>query len=98
MAHLLGAEEDADGVVVGSHEHALGDEPPGDGVLVAIEVDAEHLRDASALDFVGVEGGVGQRFEPSFLFVAEDERRHLACLLMHAPVGEVVAPGCWLGC
>ena len=55
--------------------HLLGDEPPGDRVLVAIEGDAEHLGDAGALDVVGVEGRVGERLEPAFLLVLEDERR-----------------------
>lgn len=91
--HLLGPEEDTHRGVIGAHDHALGDKPPGDRVLVAVEGDTEHLGDARALNVVGGERRIRQRIEQALLFVLEDERGHLAGLLVDSPVGEVVAPG-----
>src|SRR5208282_4675969 len=94
---LFGPEEDTDRVVVGAHDHVLGDEPPRHRIFVSVEDDTKQLRDAGALDLIGIEWSVGQWLEQSFLFVTEDERRHLAGLLVHPSVGKVVAPGGRLG-
>ena len=75
LGDLLGLEEDRDEVVVGAHDDLLRGEPPRDRVAVAVEGDAEHLGHAHALDVVGIEGGRGERLEPSLLLVLEDELR-----------------------
>src|ERR1019366_2592512 len=73
----------------------LADEPPWDGMFVAVEGDAEHLGDAMALDIVGVERRIRKRLEETSFLMLEDEDGHLSGVLMNAPVGEVIAPrGC----
>ncbi len=89
---LLVFEEDPHGVVVGAHEHLLRHEPPGDRVRIAVERDAEHLRDAGALDVIGVERGGRQWTELALLLVGEDESGDLARHFVNATVGEVVTP------
>src|SRR5258708_3111489 len=88
----LGAEKDRDAVVVGADDDLLTDEPPRDGVFVAVEGDAEHVGDAMALDVVGVERRIRQGCEEPFFLMSEDEGGNFSGVLVNSPVGEVVAP------
>jgi hypothetical protein len=47
-------EEHGDAVVVGAHDHLLGDQAPRNGVQVSIEGDAAHFVDAGAEHVVGI--------------------------------------------
>ena len=89
---LLVFEENPDAVLVGADEHVLRHEPPGDGVGVAVERDAEHLGDAGALDVIGVERGDRKRSELRLFLVCKDERGDLARHFVDTAVGEVVPP------
>src|ERR1700678_607383 len=97
LRDLLGLEKDRDEVVVCTHENLLRREPPGDRIAVTIEGDAKHLGHAHAVDVVGIERGVWDRLEQALLLVLEDELGDFSGDLVHASVGEVVAPPGGLG-
>ena len=89
----LGPEEDRHVVVVAAHDDALVHEVRRYGVEVAVEADAEGLGDGGGVDVVGVEGDVLDGAQGALLVVLEDQGGDLAGDLVHAVVGEGVAPG-----
>src|SRR6202522_790941 len=97
LRNLLGLEKARAEVVDCTHENLLRREPPRDRIAVTIEGDAKHLGHTHAVDVVGIERGVGDGLEQALLLVLEDELGDFAGDLVHAPVGEVVAPPGGLG-
>jgi len=96
MLTAFGPRQDGCGehplLVVGAHQHGLPDQPPGDGVDVTVEGNAERLGHGAAIEVVGIEEGLGNWLELLSLLVFEDERGDLAGFLVDAIVGDVVAP------
>src|SRR5262245_47806560 len=92
VSDLLRAEQYAHHIVVGANEHGLAVQPPRDGVVVTVEMDAMRAPHAGRLEIIGIHPHVSQRGERGPLFMLEDERGDFAGLLVLAPVGECVAP------
>jgi hypothetical protein len=90
-----GDNDDALGGVAGLVGERAGEKGlscPGHRVDVSVEADPVGLRDAGRLEIVGVERREIQWFEQRPLLVLEGERRDFSGDLMHAMIGEFVAP------
>jgi hypothetical protein len=55
LGNTLGAEVNSGMGIIGANEHTLAHQAPRDGVLVAIEANAEAGSDGVAVEIVGVE-------------------------------------------
>jgi hypothetical protein len=85
LGDALGPEIDSDLGVIGADEHALADQSPRDGILIAIEADAEGRGNGVAIEVVSVDRARRERSElcgpDKTVF---DHREALASVMYHS--------------